>query len=138
MTYIPAQRNYDRIQFEKIRRKVDPKYTQLHDRLSEAYYTYKRENKDTSVTIGNGNKTIEFTTSKTPEENKQLFDKYHALIEYLRQIALDTENKKQSKPDIKLYNQYNTVPEGRTKKTRLEELQERVAKLKNEGIDLEV
>ena len=40
--YKRVERNYKGIEFEKIRRKVDKKFNDLHDDLSEAYYDYWR------------------------------------------------------------------------------------------------
>ena len=156
MTYTKAKRNWQGIEFEELRKKVDPKFNDAHDKLSEAYYGYKRENKNTSVTIGG--QVIEFNDSKTPEENKEIFDKYHALIHHLRAIALDAENKKQDNPDQKLYDRYNkkkeieirkelSPKEGKKRfevtieqedKAPIEKIQEKVNQLKTEGIELEI
>jgi hypothetical protein len=66
--YIIPERNYSGIQFEQIRQKIDPDYTDAHDELSQAYYD-KKPYRDMGIL------------------DKETFDKLHGLIELKRQIA---------------------------------------------------
>lgn len=155
--YRPAKRNYgSRIEFSDIRKRVEPKYADAHDRLSEAYYGYKRGGENTSVIIGG--KTIEFNNGRSPQKNKEIFDKYHATILGLQDLEIDKENKRLPRPHRKLRDRLNKklsrekrkilTPSGGKKrfeitivkddKSHLDILQERLNKLKNEGFGLKL
>lgn len=122
-TYTPAERNYDRIEFEAVRKTVDPGFAVLHDELSKAYYegtpygTYGVLDKDT-------------------------FDQLHALVEEERQLALEAENAGLDKPDPKLVSHFAEKmldDDGNlTDTTRKEWLEATVAQRKSEGIDIGV
>lgn len=70
-------RNYDKIQHEELRRKVDPQFNEIHDVLSDAYYS--RE----SFIWGGKNYGI---------LDKDTFDKLHALIYEERMVKFHAEN----------------------------------------------
>jgi len=80
-----AVRNYDGIQFEKYRRKVDPKFIALHDELQDCYYDYWKK--------GLSRPFQEYDVQATPKESKVLFDKLHGLIAHLHTVAIDDEHK---------------------------------------------
>jgi len=136
MVYKPAKRNWERIEFAELRKKVDVKFNEAHDELSRIYYDHWKK----------GDYSVDFQGYKpkegdSPEKAKQLFDKLHGLIFLLRDVALDTENKKSPKRNQELYDLYNK-PEisagGENPKTRLQETKEKIAKLKAEGIELKI
>jgi hypothetical protein len=85
--YVAPDRNYDGIQDEELRRKVDPAYTDAHDTLSAAYYDCWRHGKacrwrEWDVIEGD------------PKATKALFDKLHGLVEHERLVALGDEDTK--------------------------------------------
>ena len=118
MIYKLPQRNWEGIQFEEVRKKVDPKFNEIHDELSDCYYDKKPF------------RTYGILT-------KEQFDKLHGLIFLLRDIALDKENEKQTQPDEKLRKQFNEIPKGETKKP-IDATKEKIAQLKTEGIELKI
>ena len=75
------QRNFDGIQFEKLRKEIDPKFNTIHDELSDCYYN------------GKSFKTFGILT-------KEKFDKLHSLIFLWYDVTFHTENLKQLPKDI--------------------------------------
>lgn len=72
LAYTAAERNYEGVEWEEIRLRVDPPYNALHDSLSAAYYErrpFAWEGKDYGVL------------------SKEQFDKLHGLCEHLRYLA---------------------------------------------------
>ena len=67
------QRNFDGIQFEEIRKKIDGKYNQMHDELSDCYYN-KKPYQDYGIL------------------DKETFDKLHGAIFLNRDIEFHKEN----------------------------------------------
>lgn len=118
-------RNWEGIQFEALRRQVDPKFNQAHDVLSEAYYEetefiWKRKNWGVL--------------------DKETFDKLHGLIFHLRTLKFHEENKKQSKKAQIPEEEYNNVydEKGKLVETNFDIALARIKKLRDEGIELEI
>lgn len=84
--FLNIDRNYDNIQHEELRRKVDPRWTVLHDELSDCYYNFWKK--------GLNKPFQDYDVQSTLEESKVLFDKLHGLIESRREVALDDEYRK--------------------------------------------
>lgn len=76
----PIERNFDGIQHEKLRKRIDKKFNGLHDELSDCYY-----NKKPFRTYG--------------ILTKKVFDKFHGLIFHLRDVEFHIENLKQPLED---------------------------------------
>ncbi len=100
-----AERNFDGIQFEKIRRVVDPDFNTVHDELSAAYYG-KKPFRDYGVL------------------DKATFDKLHALVFFERDIEFHDYNltldAKEQAPAEK-YNGTVTTKDGPLTKTEYAE-----------------
>lgn len=125
-------RNMERIQYESIRKKVDQKFNEAHDLLTEIYYQEWKI----------GNYTNDFHGYKplpnaTPEEAKQLFDKLHGLIFHLHTLALDAQNETDGRLYPKLREDLDRFPED-GRKSRRELLVDNIYLLKLEGIELEI
>ncbi len=144
-------RNWDGIEFEELRRKVDPLFNQLHDELSDCYYNYWRYGKSKPFVV----KGKVFDVQETPEKSKELFDKLHGLIFHLHKLKLYQENEKLgNKKNMELHkrmterieriisrkkigeNKY--IVEVKRDKNEIEKSQEFIQKLKQEGIELEI
>lgn len=121
MAFKPVQRNWKNIQFEELRRKVDPKFNQVHDELSDCYY------------------------NKKPFRNygildKETFDKLHGLIFLKRDVEFHQENLKQPEKDRIPEERYNDITDETRKVVgkRHTEAVKQIAKLKTEGIELSI
>jgi hypothetical protein len=114
------KRNFERVQFAELRKKIDGKYNAVHDELSDCYYNGKP-----------------FRTYGVLD--KETFDKLHGLIFQMRDVKFHEENLKQLEKDKIPEEQYNEYKdeEGNTVKQN-EKAAEKVAKLKTEGIELEI
>lgn len=114
------KRNFDNIQFEKLRKKMDKKFNDVHDELSDCYYNGKP-----------------FRTYGVLD--KATFDKLHGLIFEMRDVEFHEENLKQPEKDKISEEEYNEDKdeEGNTVKQN-EKAAEKIAKLKAEGIELEI
>lgn len=118
-------RNWENIQFGKLRKTVDPKFNECHDMLSDAYYSKKA-----FVWMGKDWGIL----------NKELFDKLHGLIFDLRTGKFHRKNilspEKERIPEGK----YNDIldDEGKVVGKNTVEASKRIEKLKQEGIELEV
>ena len=134
MAYIPAQRNYGKVQFENLRKEVDPVYTDLHDRLSETYYDFWKKGLDKEVNLG-GNL---YNRQPTPEESKALFDELHGLIEHKRVQKMNDTNSKKAKKDkdIKFEEQISRIDET-TGKTGLDISLDKIAEIENKGLRID-
>jgi len=102
MSWKPPERNYDRVQYESLRRAVDSQYTALHDELSDCYYNYWRDGKS---------KIFMFADREWDKLNKAEFDKLHGLIHILQELALDKHNRglPVEKQDDRCLQQYDTA-----------------------------
>jgi len=102
--------NFDNIQYEMLRRQIDPKYIVLIEELEKCYYG----NKDNNGKFSRQNCWIDGTSKPfimdnkiydvqpTLEDSKTLFDKLHAAIWNQYAIEFDQENAKQPIPPINL------------------------------------
>jgi len=115
----PNSRNFDGIQHENLRKKIDQKYNDLHDELSACYY------------------------SKKPFRNygildKTTFDKLHGIVFLKRDIEFHTENLKQSKSDRIPLEEYEHVfdSKGNITGKKSEVAKKRIEELKKEGLEL--
>lgn len=117
-------RNFDNIQHADLRQIVDHKFNEVHDELSDCYYNKKPfswKGKDYGVL------------------DKETFDKLHGLIFDLREVSFHEENKKQPKEKQIPEEQYNPSEEKDGKqKTRIENVKDKVASLKSEGLELTI
>lgn len=123
--WIAPKRNWKGIQFEKLRRKVDPQFNEVHDVLSKAYYE-----KTEFIWKGKNWGVL----------SKELFDKLHGLIFHLRGVNFHQENLKQAKedqiPEDKYNNDYDK--EGKLIGKKIDKTLAIIQTLKDEGIELEV
>lgn len=122
--WISSERNWRGIQFEELRRQVDPKFNEVHDTLSKAFYE-----KRPFVWKGKNWGILD----------KEIFDKLHGLIFELRHLVFHRENKKQTLEKRIPEEQYN---ECRGQDGTIEKLtdraNQRIAELKAQGMELEV
>lgn len=89
-----AERNWDGIQHEELRRKVDPQYNELHDALTEAYYAghpFSWGGMDYGVLT------------------KEQFDELHGVIFHMRDIEFHEQNQKQPKEKQIPEEEYNHI-----------------------------
>lgn len=84
------KRNWDNIQFEELRKVVDPGFNVIHDELSDCYYNEKPF------------RTYGILT-------KERFDKLHGLIFLKRDIVFHQENLKQLEVDRIPEKEYNEI-----------------------------
>ena len=121
MVFVPAQRNFDNIQFEELRKKIDGKFNTVHDELSDCFYNNKP-----------------FRTYGIL--SKELFDKLHGLIFLMRDMAFHEENLKQPTQKIIPESEYNDVwdEKGNVIGKKNTEAIQRIAQLKAEGINLTI
>jgi hypothetical protein len=102
-----GSRNFDGIQFEELRKKVDGRFNDVHDELSDCYY---------------GGKPFRSYGVLA----KDRFDRLHGLIWHLHEIALDGENAKQEAKenlDLDLAGARQGVAEARELGLALEDLE---------------
>lgn len=114
----------------------DVKYNELHDRLSDCYYTYWQHGESRPFAVG----TKTFDVQATPELSKKLFDKLHGLIFHLREIAFHAENLKQPTGKRIALSKYHDIKDGSGSvvDNTVGIAAREIAKLKAEGIELEV
>lgn len=127
----PPARNFDGIQFEAIRKQIDAKFNEIHDRLSAAYY-------NRSV-FDNGEEKIDF--GKMREENpkvaKELFDKLHALIFFHRDVEFHEYNTTLPANQRIAESEYNEMQNEAGETARKSDLSAvKIAELKNSGVQL--
>ena len=112
----PPERNFDKIQFESLRRSVDAKFNQVHDELSDCFYN------------GKPFRTFGVLT-------KEQFDKLHGLIFLMRDVDFNKENLKLPKKDQISVEAYDWVDDvGTVKKSDFAAL--KILELKNTGLEL--
>lgn len=124
-------RNFDAVQFEDLRRRIDPKFNQAHDELSDCYYNYWKEGKskpfhgyDVQATLG---------------ESKELFDKLHGLIFLYRDVLFHQENFRQPEVDRIPEEKYNNIldDQGQVIGKKSDKAAEKIQKLQSqEGISI--
>jgi len=90
MAWKPEVRNFDKIQFETLRKSVDDKFNAVHDELSDCFYNKKPFRSYGILT-------------------KEQFDKLHGLIFQSYNVTFHAENLKQKKEDQILEDKYNNV-----------------------------
>ena len=90
MVWTPTIRNFDNIQFEKLRRVIDGKFNDVHDELSDCYYN-KKPFRSYGILA------------------KEQFDKLHGLIFLMRDVAFHQANLKQAAKDRIPEAEYNDV-----------------------------
>lgn len=115
------KRNFEKVQFEKLRKKVDKKFNDVHDELSDCYYN------------GKAFRTYGILT-------KEQFDKLHGLIFEMRAVKFHEENLKQPAKDKIPEAKYNdeTDEEGSVIGKKVDKATAKVESLKQEGFELEV
>ncbi|MEW6606074.1 MAG: hypothetical protein AB1414_01300 [bacterium] len=117
------KRNWDKIQFEKLRKRIDKKFNDIHDELSDCYYN-KKPFKNYGILT------------------KEKFDKLHSLIFLERDIKFHEENIKQPERDRIPEEQYNEISikdeKGKIikKEKRSKNAQKIINQLKKEKINL--
>ena len=131
--YIAPERNYNGVQFEKLREQIDWEYNDAHDALSQSYY------EETEFVWKGKNYGI---------LDKETFDKMQGKIWAEYEVLFDDENKKQDVKDIiddAEYNivceEYSTDTEERTciKEVKKSDIaKQKIKDLEKEGIDLKL
>jgi predicted nucleotidyltransferase component of viral defense system len=98
MGWIAPERNYDKVQYESIRREIDGVFTTFHDALSKAYYDGTIIKSPIIIQYGYNSDTIDFGSKKLldPVGAKKLFDLLHGINEEKRMIKFDEVNKLRS------------------------------------------
>jgi hypothetical protein len=94
-------RNYDRIQFERYRRKIDPKFNALHDELENCYYEFWKQ--------GRSKPFQGYDVQPLREASKELFDQLHGLIFQEHLLALNQEHliSVEKEPKFEKYMKYD-------------------------------
>ena len=129
--YIISERNFDRVQFEELRKKIDWKYNLAHDALSQAYYEGQE-----FIWKGYNYGVLDKVT----------FDKLQAMIWARYKIMFHQENLKQTNPYPESeYNEicvkYVGTGENRICKTKAKENEkalERIQEYQLEGLDIDL
>ncbi len=132
MAWTPPVRNFDRVQFADLRKKVDPMINELHDSLTRAYYDYWRH--------GQSCPWQSFDVQATPKESKVLFDTLHGLIFEHHTRVFHEENQALPAKDRIPEEKYNEIRDetGALVGTRSDEAATKIAALKAEGIEITV
>jgi hypothetical protein len=125
--WVPAVRNYNGIQYQNLRVDVDPRFNELHDELSDAYYNYWKwgESKDFQG----------YDVQPTIEESKEQFDALHGLIHDLHMLNMYARNESLANLYPSLKTRMEALREG---KTRLEKLQTVIKEKKDRGFVVKV
>lgn len=119
MAFKPIKRNWDKIQFSNLRKKVDKKFNDVHDELSACYYD-KKPFRSYGIL------------------SKEIFDKLHGLIFTMKEVEFHEENLKQLEKDRIPEEKYNEIKDKDNvviDKSSVKALKD-IAKLKAEGIEL--
>jgi len=132
LTYSMEPRNFEKVRFASLRRKIDPPFCAAHDSLSATFYQC----------WCHGNFTQDFQGYRPLEgasiqEAKALFDALHGLIFVLHQLALDNQNEKEGFPHLALKEQFDRIAAFSFKSKR-DTLRDKVTSLKSEGISLNI
>lgn len=158
----PHPRNFDNVAFERIRRKVDPPFNDLHDELEQAYYgAYDangrflpglgwRNRQEVAIWGGAISNRIENlplliqrrlsvegqTGLLGTAKAERLFDHLHGLLFHFHTVALREAN--DAEPPGQQYDteKLDPVRDQRTGERNSELSAKRVQVLKDEGIDL--
>ena len=119
MKYFNEVRNFDKVQFETLRKQIDGKYNSVHDELSDCYY-----NKKPFRAYG--------------VLNKETFDKLHGLIFLQREVEFHEENLKQPEKDQYDEEKYNIEKDkdGNIIKNKYNDTKTKIEVLKDDGIEL--
>ena len=117
MSWKAPKRNLDGIQFAELRATVDPKFNNVHDELSECYYTGKP-----------------FRNYGVLDKNS--FDKLHGLIFKMRDVEFHETNTSKTKAKRINNGVYNMLLESEDSVS--EEAVKHIAMLKAEGFELEI
>jgi|LSQX01.1.fsa_nt_gb hypothetical protein len=130
-------RNYDKVQFEGVRKVVDPQINNLHDELSTCYYTYWKHGQSRPFTVG----AKTWDVQATPEDSLMLFQKLQIAIHHTHTIKLDEENASRKKEDrdaglTSLMHVRRLNRDGQEEETPLETAQRVLTDLKAEGIEI--
>ena len=133
--YKIPNRNFNGIQFEELRRKIDAKFNNAHDELSKVYYEHWRQ----------GDYSVDFKGYKPKEGDslekaKELFDKLHGLIFHKREIEFHQENLKQPVSKRIPEEKYNFIrnEKGDIIGNKHEESLKKKAELEAEGIKIDI
>ena len=121
MSYIPIQRNFNNIQFAKLRKKVDPKFDEIHDELSDCYYNQKFF-RDYGLL------------------DKESFDRLHGLIFMMRIVKFHKQNMEQTsieKIDENKY-RYNKDNQGNILSDKIQRAKDKIIDLKIKGFELTI
>lgn len=114
----PEDRKFEGVQHEKLRRKIDKKFNDIHDELSDCYYN-KKPFRSYGIL------------------DKETFDKLHGLIFWMHDVEFHKENLKQSLEDKIPEDQYENIYDGETVVSKKsEESQKKIDELKNQGLEL--
>lgn len=130
--WIAPKRNYTGIQFEELRRQVDPQFNRLHDELSDAYYNYWRQGKSKPFQ--------KYDLQATAEESKALFAELHGLIFQVRDVVFHETNKKQAIGKQISEDEYNPVQdlEKDPAKRRVNLAREAIKKCRQRGFEIKL
>jgi hypothetical protein len=122
MVWKPPERNFDRIQFEGLRKIVDIRFNAVHDELSRCY-------KDEKEFIHNGRNFGVLT--------KEQFDRLHGLIFHLRDVAFHAANLAQPLAQRIDDAKYRFIDNGDgTTTDRLQEALNRIKEARDAGTEL--
>lgn len=129
-------RNFDNVQFAKLRAQIDGQFNDLHDQLSDCYYNYWKEGKSKPFVRG----VNSYDVQASSEESKALFEKLHGLIFMQREIKFHEENLKQPAKDIIPEEKYNDILDetGQLIGKKNTETIAQINQLKSEGIELSI
>jgi len=119
MAWTPKARNFDKVQFETLRKTMDAKFNTVHDELSDCYY-----NKKPFRTYG--------------ILTKEQFDKLHGLIFHAYDVTFHIENLKQIKKNQIPVEKYNNIygDAGIVRGTKSDTSQTAINAAKLEGYEL--
>jgi len=87
MSWQPAKCNYDRVQYEALRRDVEAPFTEAHDAISAVWYNHWRQGDLIEVEVCG-----QRLQPRDEKDARAIFDAVHAKVELLRQEALDAAN----------------------------------------------
>lgn len=123
--WIAPKRNWKGIQFEKLRRKVDPAFNECHDTLSKAYY---------------GQTEFIWKGKNWGILDKETFDKLHGLVFHLRTLEFHKKNLLQLEKDRIPEDEYENIydRDGNLIDRETDAATIYFKKLKDEGIELEI
>ena len=116
-----TERNFDNIQFTELRKKIDKKFNDVHDELSECYYD-KKPFRDYGILT------------------KEVFDKLHGLIFTMRDVKFHEENLKQPQNDRIPEEKYNEIKDkdGNVIGKKNDKAVQKITESKSEGLEINV